>query len=211
MVCMVLAALGCAGQPTPETARKALDAMSDEQRQHTFTATTAALDQRPEYVDELYVVVRQHPPTFHRVLVNATGDLDEQPVADQTAKLLVDRLPALEQVMLSTLDNAKSDPGARAVLAKAIVERRYVVADILTEYPDDLVKVMNAAMEATARKHRAQVGLRTSMRQSADTIAPILIQDPETLATLMRAMLRAGLTPEAVLKTLEELKDEPAK
>ena len=203
-VCCLLAAACGGARPSAGTVREALDAMRPSQRRGTLEATTAALDERPKYVDELYVIARQHPRTFNRVLANTVRDLRVPENSRRTAELLASDPDAFEQMMVTTLEVVQQNPVARARLTRAMVRKRAIVADLLTDRPDALVPIMNATMEQVRKKPKARVGLRSSLEQSSKAVAPVLMEDPDTLGTLLQALLDAGMDLEDAVDALDQ-------
>jgi hypothetical protein len=189
--------------------RDALDAMSWRERAKMFEASAAALDQRPVYVDELYAVARHHPRMFDRFLVNTTHDLRVENNARRTAATLMRDPDAFEQMMMVALELVQHDRVARSRLVRAMVRKRAIVADLLTDRPDALVHIMNATLRRVLHKPKARAGVRTSLEQSSKAVAPVLIEDPGTLGELMKALIDAGLDVEDTIKTLEQPEQKP--
>lgn len=205
MGCSVVA---CGAAPTKDTVKTALDAMSREQRIESFEAAASALAVRPKYVDELYRVARANPLTMNRFLYNAARDLDDLALARETVRLLIQNPESLRVVMATLLEaiaGCDGDGDACDAVIEVISEKRYILGDLLSDYPDELVKVLNASLEQIAKKPRARTGLRSSMRYSASVVAPILVEDPKTLSILTQAMLDAGLSGSEVLKIVQDV------
>jgi hypothetical protein len=85
-----------------------------------------------------------------------------------------------------------------------MVRKRAIVADLLTDRPDALVSIMNVTMEQVRKKPKARAGLRSSLEQSSKAVAPVLMEDPDTLGTLLQALLDAGMDLEDAVDALDQ-------
>ena len=179
--------------PSTKTTQTALDAMKDDQRQTTFESTASALDQRPEYVDEFYQIVRKHPSTLHRFLANAARDLHEEALSSETAELVLQHPDSLHTLLIVTLDHVRENPAAVDALTSAVYERRELVADLITDDPRRLDPISATLMQTAAKKPRAREAIRHAMNDERAPVAHILVEDPATVGNLMKAMLDAGL------------------
>jgi hypothetical protein len=204
---LALLASACShAAPSAKTAQTALDAMNDGQRRTSFESTASALDTRPEYVDEFYRVIRKHPASFDRFLANTARDLHEDSLANETAGLVLQHPDSLETLLLVTLDRIHENPAAADALTRAMLERRVLVADLITDTPLRLTPITEALMRAAAKKPAARAALRKSMSDARDPVARIIIEDPDTVGALMKAMLDAGVTRSVIEHSLAELK-----
>jgi hypothetical protein len=191
--------------PSPKTAQVGLDTLNDEQRRRTLESMTSALDTRPEYVDELFAVVRHHPKALRRFLSNAARDLREQELAEMTVAEILPHPESYAQMLRVAIDQTSHNPAAADVLAKVMVERREVVADMLTDRPASLTPVTEAMMQSGAKKPAARAALRTAMKSVSQPVAKIVVEDPDTVGVLMKAMLDAGVTRSVIEHSLASI------
>ena len=191
--------------PSPKTTQVALDTMTDEQRRNTLQSTASALDSRPEYVDELFQIVRRHPRAFDRFLENTARDLRDPALAQPTAAHILREPESFKQLLLVTLDQLKDNPQGAEVLTTVMVERRVLMADLLTDRPAKLTAITVANMRAGAEKPAARAALRSAMRDAQDPVARVIVEDPATVGVLMKAMLDAGVARSVLERSLAEL------
>ena len=59
-------------------------------------------------------------------------------------------------------------------------------------------------MRQVRDKPKAREGMRTSLEQSSKAVAPVLIEDPETLGVLMKALLDAGMDLDDTMDALKQ-------
>ena len=188
--------------------KSAIDAALEKPalRAQTFEATMRALDQHPDWVDELYRVARRHPPTMNRFVANDTRDLREKDLARTTAADLAENPASLERIFIETIDASHGHPEARAAIARAVAARHEALSAIVTDFPPALRETMNASVDDAAKKQPAREALLQSMRERSPEIASLIVNDPPTLKALVTAMAKAsGGDAKAFLKTLEAL------
>jgi hypothetical protein len=194
-VAAILSLTACThAAPGPKMAQKGLDAMTPQQRRATLESTTQALDTRPEYVDELYAIARKHPKTFERFLADTTRDLHERALAQLTVGQILEHPDSYRQMLLVALESSSRDPKGADVLTTAMVDRRGLIADMITARPAKLIPVTEAIMRTGAPRPEARAALRTSMSDEAEPVAHILVEDPKTVGVLMKALLKAGVS-----------------
>lgn len=199
----VLATLACTTPQKKEVVESAAE-VSDEQRMSTFRATVRVLDDNPEYVDELYSIVREHPKTLYRFFVNAAPDLHSPPIAESLGDLLSRHPQGLEAVFGSTVEASQDEPAARQAIARVVESKAGVVADIQTDRRETVVAAMNATIAAVERKPDAQAGFHQAMRDSAPRVVAILAKDPETLRVMAKEMIQEISKDEVALKKVLE-------
>lgn len=108
VIVLALLSFGCsAGVQKP-----ALDTAfaNDAMRAETFEATLRALDEHPEYVDELFVATLSHPVTLDRFLRATARELERDEFARFTAERLVAEPKGLKRTLVAVLDEASDDP-----------------------------------------------------------------------------------------------------
>lgn len=126
--------------------RKAIDAtMQDAERRHeSFEATLRVLDEHPEYVEEFFRLAQdRHPATLGRFLRATVSEIDHSPrLTEWTAAELARQPPALEKIMVATLEAADRREASRAAIAQAVGTRPKLAARALAERPDAALEVM---------------------------------------------------------------------
>lgn len=195
---VALGMLACGTTQKKQLIEGGASAMGKDQRLDTFEATARMLDEKPEYIDEFYSVLRKHPKTMSRFFARVTPDLKSEPIAETQAKLLVNKPAALEEVFSATMDAIVDKPKARAALARVMTAKATIVSDILTDDPNAVGATMNATIAAIERKPDAQPAFHGAMKSSAPRVTAILAKDPSTLTVLTEEMLKV------------EVKDKPA-
>src|SRR5438132_443981 len=113
----------CTASAKQQGMEKLLGAMSPDQRRDNFQEAAAVLDQHPDWVDQFYEVARSHPPLMKRFLARATHDLREPELSKTTGELLAEEPASLEQVLIRTVDAAKSRKEARRAIDRAVTAR----------------------------------------------------------------------------------------
>jgi hypothetical protein len=190
--------LGCSTEGKKDVAKSALKSMGPDERRESFEATARMLDEEPRLVDELYAVVREHRPTMHRFLWNASRDLKEAWLADMTAELLAQHPESVEQVLISATDAIAKEPRARMAMDRAIAKRGEKTVDILTDDANTLARVLSASMAVIERKPRARDNVLSAARKERQRIIAFVKSDPELSKEMTEELLR------------EVVKDKPA-
>src|SRR6266511_2688829 len=108
--------LSCGAAAKQQGIEKVLDSMSSEQRHANFQDMAQVLDQHMDWVDQFYDVARTHPALMRRFLERATVDLKDPNMAKLTGELLAKQPESLEQVLVSTVDAAKTDKKSRPAI-----------------------------------------------------------------------------------------------
>lgn len=106
-----------------------------EERRDTLELTLEVFDEHPEYVDELFDLAREHPPTFQRLLDKTATELEDPAFATEVASHLAAHPVAVEQIMLAMLLEARSRPELREAIARAILANPDVMAMLMAEHP----------------------------------------------------------------------------
>jgi hypothetical protein len=181
---------GCGTTPKKEAIATALDV--DAARPELFEATLRVLDENPTYVDELFRQAMRHPRTMDRFLANAAAHLDDEQLAQMTARNLVQNPAGLHEVLIQTLDAARADPDARASIARAIAERSQLAAGIITDDAEHAEAVLEATINTLLDKPQARLAFLTVMQRRTPEIARIIANNPKTLRSMMKAVLEVG-------------------
>jgi hypothetical protein len=188
--------------------------MSAEERHETFEATSRVLDEHPELVDELYATARQHRPLLDRFLMNAAKDLKERPMAELTAKHLVEDPGSLEEVLVTTIDFIVRRPEARAAMNRAMVCRAESAVDILTDSPQAMTRILQTAIVAIESKPQARRTTLTAVRKNRARLLAMVKQDPELMKEIseevVREAVKDSLVAEKALRAAKIIDDERA-
>lgn len=169
----------CGVTPKKEVAHAALSTMSTEDRRETFEATVRVLDEKPELVDEFYVVAKQHPVTFTRFIANTARDLHEPEMAKITGEHLARHPDSLERTLVATTDAIVPRPDARSAMTRAMSARAKRTVDILTDDPDTLARILTATLEALEKKPAARTAAIAAVRKNRAQIVSLVKNDPE--------------------------------
>jgi hypothetical protein len=192
---------GCSTEGKKDVAKSALASMAPEQRRDSFEATARLLDEQPELVDELYVVMRRHRPTMHRFLVNATSqDLKEPWLADMAAEVLADHPAAIEPTFIAAMDAIAPEPEARAAMNRAVARRAEKAVDIMTDSPETMDRVLAASMVTLERKPRARENVRAAVHQQRQQIIAFAKANPELGRDLTEDLLHQVVKDSPVLE-----------
>jgi hypothetical protein len=183
---------------------EALDDRDD--RAEYFEAILRILDENPEYVDQFFVQARDHEPTLDRFIRNAAHNLDEQALAEMTAKHLANNPEGLRKILIESLEAAKDKPEARKAIASAIGTKVDLSTDILTDDPNVVRETLLATVRHVAKKRESRRAFVQAMYGASPTLAGILANNPTLLAKMfdeLTAQLKGR--PEAVEKLLGEI------
>ena len=191
-------AIACTTRAKETAARAALDAMSSSERRESVEATARMLDERPDLVDEVYAVIRTHPPLLERFFENASKDLAHRPMAELAARHLVANPPALEQTMTTNLELVAPNPPARAAMNRALAERAELATDVVTDSPHAVERLLEATLNTLERKPLARQATVLAVRRKRGQVLAFLKKEPELAKDLGKAVLR------------EAVKDKPA-
>src|SRR6476659_2857542 len=104
----LLAMPACTATAKQQGIDKVLGAMSADQRRDNFQEVATVLDQHPDWVDQFYEVARRHPALMKQFLTRAAHDLRDPELAKMTAELLSAEPASIEQVLVQTVDAART-------------------------------------------------------------------------------------------------------
>jgi hypothetical protein len=195
LVCTLLA-LGCSTTTKESLMRAALE--RDEARKEWFEATLRILDKRPEYVDEFYVLAREHPATLDRFIDNTSRGLKDEELARMTARHLVKHPASLRQILVQTLRQSEKWEGARAAIAKAIVEERAHAARVARENPEMIRANMVDTLEAAPASKPVQRAIIEAMGEKVDAATGVITEEPDLVyATMLATVSHVLKKPEA--------------
>lgn len=106
-----------------------------DERKDTLELTLKVFDEHPEYVDELFTMARDHPPTFQQLLERTAIELEDQAFATEVASHLAGHPQAVERIMMAMLLEARGRPELRAAIARAILANPDVMMMLMAEHP----------------------------------------------------------------------------
>jgi hypothetical protein len=177
----------------------------DSARAEYLEASLRVFDEHPEYVDELFRLARRHPAAMDRFVASAVADLDERRLAELTAGYLARNPPALEEILIRTLDAAEDRPAARAAIGRAIAARRSIAAGIITDDARGAESTLLATVDLLADKPAARRAFLRVMEARAPELAALIAANPPALRAMMRAVFSAGLgvPPELLRQVLD--------
>lgn len=202
LVALAAATSGCSTTTKKSAAKSVLESRSPETRRDDFEATTRALDEKPELIDEFYAVARQHPITMERFLANAARDLKNPDLATLNAALLVKEPESLEEVLVTTVDAAVKEPKARLAIDRAVAKRAGKMVDILTDDPATLAKVTSTSLATLQKKPRARENVLAAVRQDRAQVVAFVKSDPELAKEMTEELLREAVKDKPTLDKL---------
>lgn len=207
LFCLTAALSLAACNPSVNTQRKVLDEVVDQQpaRREAFEATLRVLDEHPEYVDEFFAQLLEHPPAMNRFLaVNASG-LDDPQYAALMARHLVRHPEPLTETMVQVLIAAKDKPEAQQAMALAMEKQPALTSRTLTSRPAAVTATTRALLDALLERPDARAAFLAAIQERKAQAAELLLSDPETLTAVMGEMTRRGADDEKVGALLKEL------
>ncbi|MFP2910021.1 hypothetical protein ACLESD_34290 [Pyxidicoccus sp. 3LFB2] len=202
---MSLSLFAC--HPSVNTQRKVLDEVVDQQpaRREAFEATLRVLDEHPEYVDEFFAQLLEHPPAMNRFLaINASG-LDDPQYAALMARHLVRHPEPLTEVMQQALVAAKDKPESQQAIALAMEQQPELAAATVTSRPESVAAITRALVDSLQQRPEARQAFLAALRERRAQVSEILLSDPDVLTALMGELARRGADDEKVADLLREL------
>ncbi len=176
--------VACTTGQKKEAAETAFDAMSPKEQTDAIEAIARVLDENPELVDRMYLVIRRHQPTMNRFLDNTATDLRDPELAWRTSTRLAARPASLIQVLRSTTDAVAKSPEARRAMNQAVSERAETMVDILTDDDETLGRMLEVSLRVLAKKPKARQRVLTALREHRGEVLAYVKQD-KALATAM--------------------------
>lgn len=140
-----LVLLTVAGCSKETLLRSALE--DPEERKDTFQLTLKILDEHPEYVDELFVLAREHDATFDELVRQVAVALDDPAFAAKVASKLAGQPKAVELITRAMLVEARNNPELRRALAAAILSEGDVMHQIVEENPELVRRVLTRTLQ----------------------------------------------------------------
>lgn len=189
------------------TQKAVLEEVVDEPsaRRKTFEATLRMLDENPEYVDEFFALLLEHPPAMNRFLaINASG-LDDAQYAALMARHLVRHPAPLTETMVQVLIAAKDKPESQRAIALGMEKQPDLAARTVTSRPETVTAVTRTLLDVLGERPEARKAFLSVMGERKAQVSEILLSDPETLTAVMGEMARRGADDETVAALLREL------
>jgi CRP-like cAMP-binding protein len=205
--CLAVALSLAACHPSVNTQRKVLDEVVDQQpaRREAFEATLRVLDEHPEYVDEFFAQLLEHPPAMNRFLaVNASG-LDDAQYAALMARHLVRHPEPLTEILVQALLAAKDKPEAQQAMARAMEREPALTSRTLTSHPAAVTATTRALLDVLLERPESRAAFLAALQERKAQAAEVLLSDPGTLTALMGELARRGADDETVAALLKEL------
>lgn len=147
---LAAALAGCAQRTLASTVEVAME--SDATRAQLFEATLTALDEHPEYVDELVQRLLAHPGTLDRALADSAHELADAAFAAKASEHIVREPEAIRRVVEATVDRIGAHPEAVRALLTAVQERSPALAELLSRNPKTLSAVVRSLLAAKAKE-----------------------------------------------------------
>jgi len=198
-------AIACAASSQKPAVDAAL--ASDDLRRESLEATLRVLDQHPGYVDELFALTLQHPKTLDRFLQNPARALSDDALSRRTARRLADHPDGLRQILVATLDEISDEPSPLQAVSEAMGERPQVAAMAMVQREESVRRTMRALMGEVQKNREAARWFLLAVQDNSVLMAAVIVQDPNVLASLLRAFGKVGLRSgknelEALVKAL---------
>lgn len=198
LVLPLVIAAGCGVHEDKAVVKAAVDTSSKQQRHDSYEATAQLLDEKPELVDELYAVMRNHPKTMEAFLKDASGDLEQKWLAKAAGEYVAEHPPALEVVMGLSVPAIEQRPAARTAMNRALTTHAAQTADILTDDPQALAAMVKALLLVTEKKPAARKNLVKAVHEDRQAIVALVKEDKELTKAIAGDLLK------------EMIKDKPA-
>jgi hypothetical protein len=113
-----------------------------EERRETMLLTLKVFDEHPEYVDELFLLARDHQATFDRLVLQTALALEDPAFAARVAETLADHPNAIDLSTRALLAESRRRPEIRKALAAAILADGEALNLIVTEHPEIMQQVL---------------------------------------------------------------------
>jgi hypothetical protein len=130
-IAVLLIGAACSTKHKTEITDKAFDDAG--RRKEMLESTLRVLDDHPDYVDEMFVLVLRHPRTLDRLLGDTARHLDDPGFAHRTAGHLAEHPRGLREVMIQALDASKGRPDAEHAIVDAVKARTSTAKDMLKD------------------------------------------------------------------------------
>jgi CRP-like cAMP-binding protein len=200
-----LAFVAC--RPNINTQKAVLEEVVDNPsaRRELFEATLRMLDEHPEYVDELFAQLLEHPPALNRFLaINASG-LDDPQYASLMARHLVRHPEPLTEILIQALLAAKDKPESQRAMALAMERQPQLTARTMTSRTSTVSITTRALVDVLQANPEARNAFLEALRERKAQVAEVLLSDPDVLTALMGELAKRGANDETVAALLKEI------
>lgn len=143
MVGLALVVLGILGCSKESLLRGELEDPAD--RKETLELTLKIFDEHPEYVDDLFVLAKEHDATFNRLVELVAVALEDEAFAANVAENVSKHPKAVELITRAILIKARENPELRTALASALLAESDVMNMIIAENPALVRKVLSGS------------------------------------------------------------------
>ncbi len=190
----------CSTGQKKQAAETALDAMSKDEQMESFEAMARVLDQHPELVDRMYLVVRRHEPTMNRFLDNTATDLRDPDLAWRTSTRLAARPDSLVEVLRSTTDAVAKSPDARVAMNRAVRDRAETMTDILADDEETLGRMIEVSLRVLAKKPKARQRVVRAMSEHRGQILDYVKEDPQLAKAMTKELVSEAVEDKPLLQ-----------
>lgn len=200
-----LALVAC--RPNVNTQKAVLEEVVDNPsaRRELFEATLRMLDEHPEYVDELFAQLLEHPPALNRFLaINASG-LDDPQYAALMARHLVRHPEPLTEILIQALLAAKDKPESQRAMARAMERQPELTARAMTSRTSTVSITTRVLVDVLQANPEARKAFLEALRERKAQVAEVLLSDPDVLTELMGELAKRGANDETVAALLKEI------
>ena len=125
-------------------------------------ANLRIFDEHPEYVEEMFRLMLEHPATLNRFLAISASGLKDPRFASLQAKHLVQEPRSLSTAMVAIVDALQGHPEAEAAFLAAMRERKGRISAVLLSDKETLTQMLGAMAgqsdDALARELRELFG-----------------------------------------------------
>ena len=142
LLLLLLASTGCT-----VGAKKALISTTmepDDERLKAMEANLRIFDEHPEYVDEMFRLMLEHPTTLNRFLAVSASGLKDPQFAALQAKHLVKEPRSLQVAMVAIVDALQARPESHPAFLAAMRERKQPITTLLLSDKETLTQIMGA-------------------------------------------------------------------
>lgn len=207
LLCLVVALPLVACSPSVKTRRALLSSAISTQpaRQKTFEATLQVLDEHPEYIDELFQQLLEHPKALnHFLAVNCSG-LDDPLYAALLARHLVRYRRSLTEVMVQVLEAAREKPEAQQAMARALEKQPGLTAATITSRPSAVSAATGPLLDALQAHPDSLKAFLAVLRERKELVTQQLLSDPDTLTALVGELAKQGVEDATLAAQLRDL------
>jgi hypothetical protein len=207
LLCLVAVLPLVACSPSVKTRRAVLDSALSTQpaRQKSFEATLQVLDEHPEYVDELFQQLLEHPPALNRFLAVSVSGLKDPAFAALLARHLTRQPRSLTEVMVQVLEAGRDKPEAQQAMARSLEKQPELTAATITSRPSAVSATTGPLLDALQAHPESLKAFLTVLRERKELVTQQLLSDPGTLTALMGELAKHGVKDATVAAQLREL------